>query len=139
MKTFLVFSIILAMASSLQAEPPDDAAASKLLIGSWTLPKELTTSFALKGGFTFKSKGTFMSYGVFFIDGKRVRINVEGTWTISNGVLVEKITKSSHPTIPPVGLITRDTLITVNEKEYRFRTEDGQIRNYLRVVDEKNM
>jgi hypothetical protein len=32
----------------------------------------------------------------------------------------------------PVGTLTRDTLLSVTDKEYRFRTESGEEHTYVR-------
>lgn len=135
MKTFLICFILLAATTTVSAEPPDDTMTSKLMIGSWTCQKEETSP---EGGFTFYSNGTFISYGVFVFGEQQIRIDVEGTWEVQNGVLIEQIKKSSHPDLVPVGLITRDTLLEVTNKVYRYKAEDGDVVHRMRAVATKN-
>lgn len=63
---------------------------------------------------------------------KTQRVEVGGKWQVKGGVLIEEITRSSHPTVAPVGRVTRDTLLSVGEHEYRYRTEKGKENVRLR-------
>src|SRR4051812_22137236 len=124
MTTRTFYALLVALiATHLIAAPPPDAEATKLLIGSWVVPGEQYTATSKDGGFTFRADGTFSSYGVFHIPNQDLRIEVEGKWSVKDGVLVEDLTKSSQPQMAPVGSLTRDTLLIVTDKEYRFRTE----------------
>lgn len=136
MKIFMIICFaILSMAFNLHAEPPNDTTASQLLVGTWSVPEELTTDVVLAGGYTLNADGSFISYGLILLDGERVRIDVEGTWKVKNGILVEEITKSSNPIFPPIGTITRDTILSVTDKEFRYQTENGKVTYEIRATD----
>jgi len=131
-RPLLTFVVAALVALQLFAAPPPDAEVSRLLVGSWVVPREQYTATSKDGGFTFISDGTFSSYGVFHVRDQDIRIEVEGKWSIKDGVLIEELTKSSQPQMAPVGTLTRDTLLAVTDKEYRFRTDRGVEHTYVR-------
>jgi hypothetical protein len=130
-RTFLVTIFI---ASRLSAAPPPDSEAAKLMKGSWAVPVEQYNGTVKDGGYTFRADGTFTSFTVLPGHGQDLRVDVEGKWSIKNGILIEEVTKSSQPDIVRRGLTTRDTLLSVTQKEYRFRTEQGKERSRLRTT-----
>jgi len=126
------FLAIIFIASWLSAAPPPDSEAAKLLRGSWAVPVEQYGGVIKDGGYTFQANGDFTSFTLLPGHRQDLRVDVEGRWSIKDGILIETITKSSQPDIVRPGLTTRDTLLSVTEKEYRFREEDGKIRSRLR-------
>lgn len=117
-------------ASPLLAEPPSDAEATRLLQGDWTRPPK---GALLSAFFTFKPDGTFSSHSTFLAGGGKITIETDGKWRVEKGILIEEVTRSSHPNLAPAGLATRDTLLSVTEKEYRYRTEQGAENAYQRA------
>jgi hypothetical protein len=130
-RTFLATILI---ASRLSAAPPPDSKAAKLLMGSWAVPVEQYNGTVKDGGLTFRADGTFTSFTVTPGHGQDLRVDAEGRWSIKDGILIEEITKSSRHDILSPGFTTRDTLLSVTEKEYRFRTEQGKERSRLRTT-----
>lgn len=125
----LVFAVIL-VASRLLAAAPSDTEVAKLLVGSWDCRGE--SAAAKECSFTFRADGTFSSRGVFHVGSRESRIEAEGKWKVEDSVLVEKLTTSSDPTTVPVGLITRDTVLSITKKEFRFKNEQGKEGSYVR-------
>ncbi len=119
-------------ASQLAAEPMGDPEAAKVLVGSWVVPRDQVKILTKDGCITFKPDGTFSAYGVFRIGNRDCYLETEGKWNLKDGILFEEITSSSDPQIVPAGWTTRDTLLAVTDKEYRFRTEDKAEYTYLR-------
>lgn len=115
----------------LSAAPPPDSEAAKLLLGSWAVPVEQYKEIK-DGGYTFRADGTFTSFTMFPGHGQDVRIDVAGQWSIKGGILIETVTKSNQPDVVRPGLTTRDTLLLVTQKEYRFRQEDGKVHSRVR-------
>jgi hypothetical protein len=122
-------------ASWLSAAPPADSKAAKLMLGSWSVPVEQYGGNIKAGGYAFQANGNFTSFTVLPTQRQDLRVDVEGRWSIKDGILIETITKSNQPDIVRPGLTTRDTLLAVTEKEYRFREENGKIRYRLRSSD----
>ena len=129
----LVIAALLTLSAT--AAPPPDAEAAKLLVGSWVLSPGRNSAIVKDAGFTFRSGRMFTSYAVLHIQDEDVRVEVEGKWSVKDSLLIEELTKSNHPEVAPVGLVTRDTLLAVTEKEYRSRTESGAEERYVRRGD----
>jgi len=125
----VIFAVIL-VASRLLAGAPPDVEASRLLVGSWDCRGE--SPAAKECSFTFRADGTFSSYGVFHVRSREFRVEAEGKWKVKDGVLVEKLTKSSDPTTVHVGLTTRDTVLSVTKKKFRFKSDQEKECTYLR-------
>jgi hypothetical protein len=133
MATRCIIALIVAtLGPGLLVGPPPDAEAAKLLIGSWIVPRDEYTAMSKDSGFTFRPDGTFSSYGVFRVRDEDVRIDVEGKWSVKDGELIEELTKSTQPQMARIGSVTRDTLLAVTDKQYRFRTERGEEHTYVR-------
>jgi hypothetical protein len=126
------FLIITLAASRTFSAPLSDNKASDKLVGSWLAPPAQYHAINSAGAFTFKRDGTFSSYGVFTHGNEKIRIEVKGKWRVKGGILIEELTASDRPDLVPVGLVTRDTLLGVTDKEFSFRTEHGDQYTYLR-------
>jgi len=122
----------LAFAAILPAQPVNDAEATTKLVGTWIIPKDHLTAVIKGGETTFKSDGTFTSFALLRVQDQQMRIDVQGKWKMEKGVLIEEITRSSKEQMVPPGLITRDTLLELTDKTYRYRSEKGQERQQLR-------
>jgi len=130
----ITFGVWLSLLSigAINLKAADDADAKTKLIGTWVVPQEQYTPVIRGGETSFKGDGTFTSFALLRIRDQQIRIDVQGKWKVEKGVLIEEITKSSKEQMVPVGLISRDTLLEVNEKTYRYRSEKGQERHKLR-------
>ena len=129
------FTVLLAVLAAFQATaaPPPDVEAAKLLVGTWIIPRAQYPAWSKDGAFVFRPDGTFTSYSILRVrDDGDLRVDIEGKWSVKKGVLIEEVTKSSQPQIIRVGLVTRDTLLAVTDKEYRYRTARGSEHTYLR-------
>ena len=133
-RTIRTFLATIFVASRLSAALPPDSEAAKLMKGSWAIPVEQYGGAVKDGGNTFRADGTFTSFTVLPGHGQDRRLDVEGKWSIKDGILIEKVTKSSQPDIVPLGFTTRDTLLSVTQREYRLRTEQGKERSRLRTT-----
>lgn len=128
-RTFLATAFI--ATPLVAAAPPSDSESAKILLGSWDVGIDQYKAIKA-GGYTFQANGTFTSFTVFEGDGKELRVDVEGKWAIKDGMLIETITKSSHPDLDRPGLTTRDKLLLITQKEYRFRQENGKEYSHFR-------
>jgi hypothetical protein len=114
------------------ARLPDDEEARAKLVGTWIIPVEqYEMEFAKEGGYIFRADGTFSMFGLFQGAGHRFEFMIEGKWKVEKGYLVEEITKTDHPALLPVGKISRDALVSVSDKEFRF-LDKGKERYVIR-------
>jgi hypothetical protein len=126
----LVILAVILVASRLLAGAPPDVEASRLLVGSWDCRDAAPA--AKECSYTFRADGTFSSYGVFHVGTREFRVEAEGKWKIKDGVLVEKLTQSSDPTTVHVGFTTRDTVLSVTKKKFRFKMDQEKECIYVR-------
>jgi len=128
---FFVFIFLVLVLPISGALPPDDQI-WKMLIGTWIVPVKEYDAAAKQGGFTFNRDGTFTYFDVFRIDRREVRTEAKGKWWIKDGILIEEVTDSTHPESVPIGLVMQAPLLSVTEKEYRYRAAGGVERRRVR-------
>ena len=129
-------------ASTCLAQSARDRELASKLVGTWVVPpQQYQQSPAKNRGVrsvmksatrTFRVDGTFKLSAALSIGGRDVLLHDQGKWKVENGVLILEITNCDQPQIVPVGAVTRDTLISVTDTEYRYRTEDGKERYRIR-------
>jgi hypothetical protein len=121
----LLAPLLLALfcASPLFAEVPPDVEAMRVLTGEWKEPPEPPV---VSASTTYKADGTLSGSATFTMPAGKITIIVDGKWRVEHGVIIEEVTRSSHPQFVPVGAITHDTLLSLTDKECRYRTEDGK-------------
>lgn len=126
----ITYFALIFVASRLLAAGSADIAVTKLLVGDWDFRSVSPT--VKEGIFTFRADGTFSAHGLFHVGVRESRIDAEGKWEVKNGVLIEKLTKSSDPTRIHIGEITRDKVLSITNKKVLFEREDGIQNTYMR-------
>lgn len=94
------------------------------LIGTWRY--EDVTRIA-EG--TFKKNGTYTSK---IIKAGVVTLEIDGKWSLEDGMILYEITKSSEPRIP-AGIRDRDRILKLTEDTYIIQAVNGARREYKRV------
>lgn len=121
---FAVFSLLTTgFASVLAAElknMPSDSEIRQQVVGTWTVDMP-----PIKGTVTIVSDGHFISQGTINLANDTLNIRYEGSWRIEDETLIEEITKSDSELLP-VGHITRDKIIHINDKELVYLTKSGK-------------
>lgn len=77
------------------------------------------------GAVTFDANGTLAAKIVIIRGDRKEDIRYEGTWQVERGKMIETVTRSNAKWTP-VGKITRDTIIRVDDDELVFKTEGGK-------------
>jgi hypothetical protein len=106
------------------AQHADTEAIRKGIVGTWSVDKR-SPAVSLIGESTIRPDGSFVSTASMVHAGESHDVRIEGTWTVENDVLVETVIRSNVPEIP-IGHITRDEIISVDEKRLVFKTERGK-------------
>ena len=117
----LLAVVVMCVGSCLAQSAQDKEHASKL-VGTWVVPPKQSLKSAKV---TFRADGTFKGFVVLSIGGRDVTVRDEGKWKIENSMLITEITKCDQPEMFPVGTVTRDTIVSVTDTQYRVRTKDG--------------
>jgi hypothetical protein len=121
---FLAFIFAIVALPALGALPPDDQV-REMLIGTWVVPVKEYNGAGKQGSFTFNRDGTFTYFDVFQVDGRDVRTDVSGKWSIKDGTLIEQVTSSTNPQFIPVGVVMQAPLLSITDNEYRYRVASG--------------
>lgn len=127
------------MASGLASAREDkkkqtDEEITKLLVGTWIID-ETEGGAKIKGTMIYKKDGTGDADVTIEAGNMTIKLTVSATWKVKDGVITEKVTKSNNPDIIKEGLESKDTIISVDSKEYKFKDEKDKERSYKRKKD----
>ena len=104
---------------------PSDAAIREKVVGTWIVDLQSHNGFSIKGTATIVSENKFISTVTVTTGDRREEMGYEGRWDVKDGFLIETITKSDSR-MAPVGMVTRDKVIRVNDQELVYLTEEGK-------------
>lgn len=121
---FTVATLNVLVASEPQ-KPDSDLAIRQRVVGPWIVDSHSPNGASFHGTMTIVSGSNFISKATMTFGEKKQELNFEGTWQVKNGFLIETVTKSGSK-FPPVGLVTRDNIIRVDDQELVFKTEQGK-------------
>ncbi|HEX3798622.1 MAG TPA: hypothetical protein VH413_07970 [Verrucomicrobiae bacterium] len=132
----LFVAMILGVASAMAAptgdgRPPDEDIRKKI-VGEWHA--DITkTNFSAHASDKFEAEGKYSSTAELEIGVRHVTISVEGKWEVKDGMLKETITKSSNPEYPPIGLVTNDKVVRIDDKEFVYQDDRNEMVTCKRV------
>ena len=117
---------------SLQAEAASDADYKEKILGQWK--EEFVEGPATFKGFeTYQRDGTLIADGMLSLQGQKIPIKLAGVWEIKNGTLIATLKKSNVPQMMPVGIVSKDKIVEINQTVFRYKTEDGELERKTRV------
>jgi hypothetical protein len=108
----------------------------KQLIGTWKFEIK-QEGMQASGLTTYRADGTSESKGSFDIGGQKSEFSAEAKWTVKGNQLSFQVTKTSDPESMPVGLKWTETIVRINDKEFRYLDDEGKEQIEKRVVEEK--
>ena len=108
---------------------PSDVTATKLLVGTWVNHGHYR-SLQDSRTWRFGADGTFSFCTAWRVGDKETRFEELGKWRIKNGVLIQEITGGTEG--PLIGSRMRHTVLSINEKQVRFRTQWGEEPTFIR-------
>ena len=109
-----------------------DARIRQKIVGTWIVDRQSPAGIIIKATVTLNLDGQFTTKGTVTRDGSRQTIECAGTWQVKEGMLIETITKSGSKNVP-LGLVTRDKIIRVNDRELVFQAESGEVETRQRA------
>jgi hypothetical protein len=124
-------NITTALASTEPQKDPSDAEIRQKVVGTWFVDLHSSNGVSIAGTVTIVSDSKFISKATMTIGDKKQEVNYEGTWQAKDGFLIETITKSGAK-FAPVGKVTRDKIINVDDQELVIQTESGKIETRKR-------
>ena len=117
---------------SLQAEAASDADYKEKILGQWK-QEFVQGPASMKGLETYNRDGTLIADGMLSLQGQKIPIKLSGVWEIKNGTLIATVKKSNVPQMFPVGTVSKDKIVEINQTVYRYKTEDGELEQKTRV------
>jgi len=117
---------------SLQAEAASDADYKEKILGQWK-QEFVQGPASMKGLETYNRDGTLIGDGMLSLQGQKIPIKLSGVWEIKNGTLIATVKKSNVPRMFPVGTVSKDKIVEINQTVYRYKTEDGELEQKTRV------
>jgi hypothetical protein len=118
------------------AEEKAAAHYSKQLVGTWKFEIK-AEGMEVSGLTTYKPDGTCASKGNYNIAGEKSDFSAETKWVVKGNKLSFEVTKTSDPESMPVGLKWTETIVRINDKEFRYLDDEGKEQIEKRVVEEK--
>jgi hypothetical protein len=118
------------------AEEKAGAHYTKQLLGTWKFELR-QEGMSATGSTTYKADGTSESKGQFDMGGQKSEFSAEAKWSVKGNKLSFQVTKTSDANSMPVGLKWTQTIVRINEKEFRYLDDEGKERVETRVVEEK--
>jgi hypothetical protein len=112
-----------------------DEQISKLLVGKWLVDLEEGNGVKIKGSTTYKKDGAVDAEATIQLGDKTIKMNVSGTWKVKDGTIISTVTKTSNPDIIKEGLITKDKVVSIDDKSLKYTSEDGKEREEKRAKD----
>jgi len=129
--SLLAVNIPSVLAATETQKEPSDAEIRQKVVGTWIVDIHSTNGVSIEGTVTFVSDSEFISKATVTVSDKKQEMKYEGIWQAKDGYLIETITKSNSKTIP-IGKVTRDKIIRVDDQELVFQTEHGKIETRKR-------
>jgi hypothetical protein len=115
---------------------PTDEEVAKLLVGKWTIDEgDGKTEPKIKGTMNYKKDGTLEGEATIEFGDMKFKLTVSATWKVKDGVITETVTKTSDANLVQEGVESKDTLVSIDGKIYKFKDEKGKERSYKRIKD----
>jgi hypothetical protein len=121
-----------------RVDPPKkqtDAEISKFLVGKWVVDEGGDKGPKIKGTEHYKKDGTIEAEATIDDGNTPLKITVSGTWKVMDGAVIATVTKSSAPDLIKVGLVSKDQVISIDDKEYKYKSEGGQEKTQKRLKE----
>jgi len=103
---------------------PDDKKFEELLVGKWKSDYKIGRVRMIAIG-QYKKDKSYQVQGKLTVLSEIQAFNAEGTWRIKGGMVIMKVLKSSKPEMLPVGLVTKDKIIVLNNSFYTYKDNEG--------------
>lgn len=106
--------------------PEADAAMVKRLVGKWKSQSH-AGGVKVTGTTQYHADGRFHSQASTEVNGAKRDILFEGQWRIEVGQLLCEITKSNDQEMMPDGTKTSDTILSLDETQFKYQDENGDV------------
>jgi hypothetical protein len=120
-------------------DPPKkqtDEEINKLLVGKWIIDEgDGQKEPKIKGSVTYKKDGTVDLEATLDIAKDSFKIALSGTWKVKDGAIIATVTKTSNPDLVKEGVVSKDKVVSVTDKELKYTDELGKEKSHKRMKD----
>lgn len=124
MKFNIVLVFLFLISGAAWGDKAKDAEFTKNLIGQWKIHLQFG-HVEIKGVSSYQEDGRMSNVGTLYVDGQQIPIDIKLDWKIENGVLISTVRQTNLPQVQPVGEINRDSIVSLNKVEFRYKDEEG--------------
>ncbi len=130
MKTLIPTLLVIFLTSALAFD--DDQILFDKITGIW-LFEASNGDMYIKATENYKSDGTIDTHGKIYIKGELVEeYKVKSKWNVMDGYSHVEVLESNNDYLKP-GLKITDKIISVNDKEFTFESDDGKQTTIIRI------
>lgn len=97
----------------------------KYLPGTWLLEMK-ADDLTVVGSTTYHADGSAVSEGLVTSPELNTRMRFKGKWTVEGNQLIVEATESSMPDLVPVGAVSRDKVLAIDEHLLSYVDESGE-------------
>jgi hypothetical protein len=77
--------------------------------------------------------GTLDAEAVIGEGDKSFKVVLSGTWKVSEGVIIGTVTKTNVPDLIVEGFVTKDQVVSLDDKLLTYKTENGKENSRKRI------
>jgi hypothetical protein len=115
-----------------------DEEITKRIVGKWAVDEgDGKAEPKIKGTMTYKKDGKVDAEATIEVGKNSVKVSLSGTWKVSDGVITSTVTKTNVPDLIKEGFVSKDKVISINDKEYKYKDEKDNEKTQKRVKDEE--
>jgi len=134
----IVFMVVLTLASLVtfasdgQGASLTDADIRQKIVGLWGINFTYPDGYSVYGSVTISSDGTFRGKTIIWDHEPKGSLTVEGAWEVRDGFIIETVTNSSDPSLAEVVKVTKDAVISLDDKQFVYSNEIEKNVKYTR-------
>jgi hypothetical protein len=111
-----------------------DKEINEKIVGKWSEEYE-ENGIKVKLKLDYKKDGGYEAEGTVVTPDMTINIKVSGKWKAENGELVETYEKIEPEGLMPAGTVTKDKVLSLDDKTHTIRTEKGKEHKRTRITD----
>lgn len=125
--------IIFALQAESESFTPSDTYYSQEILGHWKW-EMIEGDNSVTGVYTYQRDGKLIAEGMYSMNGRQIPIKLSGGWEIKDGTLVSTIKETNVPEMLPVGTVTKDNILEIEEAGFQYYSDDhGELGIRTRV------
>jgi hypothetical protein len=110
-----------------------DAEISNRIVGIWKVNETAPSGLSSSGTISIFKDGNVACEVKYLRGDRNLIMNYTASWQVENGILIETIKSTSNSNLLAVGFVTRDKVLSLDDRKFVFETETGN-----KILRERN-